>query len=418
MTRRNMIIFVIIILISAALIKMKFSHEPSPACNDKIGCVTILPGQPVKLGVIHDLSGSASAFGNDQLNSLKIALDDRNNQIPGHRVELTILDEKCTAEGGANSMLKITADPQVVGVFGTTCSGAAATASKIMSEAGLVMISGVNSGVSLTSIANKPASDWYPGYFRTNPNQVSMTYGIAHFAKEKINLKKVATVYANETYSQGCAETFKHSFTQQGGEITVEALVTPGEKDMKPILEAIANTDKDAIFISLYPPEAILFIKQLRQMKQFDNVVLLGLESLVREDFVKAAGEDGVGLYCSQAALQYNEKSKEIFLAKYKKKFKKAPKTALYGYAYDAANILLDAVESTAKKQKDGSIHIGRQALREKIYATSGYKGLSGTLSCDPFGDLGVQKSQIICLKNPSDGVKGFKSNVVYTFSK
>ena len=417
MAKRNTIIIVILVLISVALI-MKYSLEPSFICNDEIGCVKVLPGEPVKLGVIQDLSGSASAFGVDQLNSFKIALDDWNNQILGHPIELTILDEKCSAEGGANSMLRIVADSQIVGVLGTTCSGAAATASKIMSEAGLVMISGVNSGISLTSIAGKPAKDWYPGYYRTNPNQVLMTRGMAYFAKEELKLNKAAIVYANETYSQGCAETFKHSFTQQGGDILIEVLVTPGEKDMRPILEAISQADGKALFISLYPSEAILLIQQMRKMREFDDIVLLGLESLVRDDFIKAIGEDGVGLYCSEAAQQYEDKPNKTFLTKHIKKYGENPKTALYGYAYDAANILVKTIESAAIKQKNGSLYIGRQALRNTIYATSKYKGLSGILSCDSFGDLGVQKSQVIRLNNASEGVKGFKSNVVYSFSE
>jgi len=417
MAKRNTIIIVILVLISVVLI-MKYSLEPSFICDDEIGCVKILPGEPVKLGVIQDLSGSASAFGVDQLNSFKIALDDWNNQILGHPIELTISDGKCSAEGGANSMLRIVADSQIVGVLGPTCSGSAITASKIMSEAGFVMIAGCNSGISLTSIAGKPAKDWYPGYYRTNPTQPLMLQGLAYFARKELKLNKAALVYAGETFSQGCAETFKHFFTQQGGDILTEVLVTPGEKDMRPILEAVSQADGKALFISLYAPEVILLIKQMRKIREFDDIVLMGLESLVRDDFIKAVGEDGVGLYCSDSAQKYEDEANKIFIEKYMNKYGIKPKTALYGYAYDAANILVRAIESIAIKQKDGSLYIGRKALRKTIYATSEYKGLSGALSCDSFGNFGVHKSQVIRLKNPSEGVKGFKSNIVYSFSE
>jgi branched-chain amino acid transport system substrate-binding protein len=38
-------------------------------------------------------------------------------------------------------------------------------------------------------------------------------------------------------------------------------------------------------------------------------------------------------------------------------------------------------------KAPDGTLYIGRQALRDALYATRGYKGLTGTLTCDAYGD-------------------------------
>ena len=45
------------------------------------------------------------------------------------------------------------------------------------------------------------------------------------------------------------------------------------------------------------------------------------------------------------------------------------------------------AIEKVAVVDKDGTIHIGRQALRDAMYATKDYKGLTGTLTCSPTGD-------------------------------
>jgi len=35
----------------------------------------------------------------------------------------------------------------------------------------------------------------------------------------------------------------------------------------------------------------------------------------------------------------------------------------------------------------DGTVHIGRQALRDALYATKDFAGLTGSLSCDENGD-------------------------------
>ena len=35
----------------------------------------------------------------------------------------------------------------------------------------------------------------------------------------------------------------------------------------------------------------------------------------------------------------------------------------------------------------DGTLHIGRQALRDAMFATKDFKGLTGVLTCTPTGD-------------------------------
>jgi len=45
------------------------------------------------------------------------------------------------------------------------------------------------------------------------------------------------------------------------------------------------------------------------------------------------------------------------------------------------------AIEQVAVVDADGTVHIGRQALRDALYGTTGFAGLTGTLACDENGD-------------------------------
>jgi branched-chain amino acid transport system substrate-binding protein len=45
------------------------------------------------------------------------------------------------------------------------------------------------------------------------------------------------------------------------------------------------------------------------------------------------------------------------------------------------------AIEKVAVQNADGSLSIGRQALRDALYATKDFKGLTGNLTCTPTGD-------------------------------
>ncbi len=61
-------------------------------------------------------------------------------QIKGFDVSVgTGLDDLCSAEGGQAAAQTIVADEQVVGVIGTSCSGAATAAAPLIAESGGVL---------------------------------------------------------------------------------------------------------------------------------------------------------------------------------------------------------------------------------------------------------------------------------------
>jgi branched-chain amino acid transport system substrate-binding protein len=54
--------------------------------------------------------------------------------------------------------------------------------------------------------------------------------------------------------------------------------------------------------------------------------------------------------------------------------------------------LVLDAIEKIAQEGSDGTLLIGRQELRDELYATSGYAGITGSLTCDEYGDCADPK--------------------------
>ena len=52
--------------------------------------------------------------------------------------------------------------------------------------------------------------------------------------------------------------------------------------------------------------------------------------------------------------------------------------------------MMFAAIEDVAVQNDDGSLSIDLQALRERIYATENFEGVTGTLTCGEFGDCGA----------------------------
>jgi branched-chain amino acid transport system substrate-binding protein len=78
--------------------------------------------------------------------------------------------------------------------------------------------------------------------------------------------------------------------------------------------------------------------------------------------------------------------------------------------------LFLNTIEAAAVQDKDGTLHIGRQALRDALYATAAYPGLTGSLTCDQYGDCGVARFEVVRLDDPAAGLEGLATNVVYTY--
>jgi branched-chain amino acid transport system substrate-binding protein len=63
-------------------------------------------------------------------------------------------------------------------------------------------------------------------------------------------------------------------------------------------------------------------------------------------------------------------------------------------YAYEAANVMLDAIER-ASEEAGGDVP-DRQAVLEQIFATEDYKGVLGTWSFDEDGDTTLTELSIL----------------------
>jgi len=389
-------------------------EPPKPSCADPLGCVTIGPDEPIKIGVLQALSGKVAPLGQEQLRGLELALRARDGQVAGHPLSLQTEDTGCTGEGGANAALKIVADPKTVAIFGTTCSGDAATAAEAMSAAGLTMISGNNSAPFLTAIGGQRAPNWQAGYFRTAPNEEHAGAAGATYAFTQLGKRKAATVNDGDIYTRGLTDGFARAFTQLGGAIVLDASVGKGDTEMGPLLTAVANSQAEVLFFPLFQPEGNHLLSQARKDKRLNQITLMSDGALIENSFLAAVGDLARGMYFvgpSPAKTDRSDRLAKTYLGT----FKVAPATSYYQSGYDAVDLLFTAIERTAIRQKDGSLVVGREALRRFLYASTNFAGVTGSLTCDQFGDCADPVFNVLRLDEPEAGVAGLQNNVQFS---
>ncbi|MDP3426940.1 MAG: branched-chain amino acid ABC transporter substrate-binding protein [Humidesulfovibrio sp.] len=409
---------VLLTVVLAASFLLCACESAPELCADKLGCVDLGPDEPLTLGVVQALSGKVAPLGQEQIRGLELALASRSGTVLGRKVQLLTEDSGCNAEGGANAALKIVADPKVLAIFGTTCSGAAATAAEVMSKAGLSMISGNNSAPFLTSIGGHRAPKWQAGYLRTAPNEESSGPAAARFAYERLGIRRAATINDGDIYTQGLTNGFRQEFEQLGGKIVLDATVNKNDTNMEPVLTTVVNSRAELVFFPLFQPEGNHVLLQARKMPALAKTVLMSDGSLIEDSFIKDVQAAAVGMYFVGPTPPGRTPELEKLEAQYKARYHVAPPTCYYVNAFDAAGILFAAMEKAAVKGAGGHLRIGRQALRDALYATQGYSGLAGRLSCDEFGDCAAQSFNVLRLTDPAKGVEGLMGNVEFTYAR
>lgn len=387
----------------------------------ELGAVTVEGGESIQIRSLNAISGEVAFLGVPNENAIRMAVDDYG-QIYGHDVEVgTGLDDLCSADGGQAAAQTIVSDTQVVGVIGTSCSGAAAAASPLLSDAGLSMVSASNTSPSLTSdLVGGAGENYYPGYYRTAHNDLFQGQAAANFVFDDLGLTQVALIHDGDPYTNGLTTAFENAFADLGGTIVVHTAVAVGDTDMVPVLTEVAAGAPELIFFPIFPAEGTAIVQQIGGVAGLEEVVLMGADGLSVTNFMDLAESEG--MYFSGPDTRFstnvNEATDingETFLADYEAEFGEAPSADFWGHAYDATTMLLSAIEEVAVEDGD-TIHIDRLALREALSGTTNFSGLIGKITCDNFGDCGANVISIFQHNNLADH-QASKSNILYTYS-
>jgi branched-chain amino acid transport system substrate-binding protein len=127
-----------------------------------------------------------------------------------------------------------------------------------------------------------------------------------------------------------------------------------------------------------------------------DEVAFIGPDGIFVDELLSQAGDSAEGIYVTFGGLPQSELSEEgqKFVDEFESKYDE-PIQPYTAYAYEAANVMLDAIEN-ASEDAGGEVP-DRQAVVEQIFATKDYQGALGTWSFDEEGDttlteLSVQK--------------------------
>lgn len=376
------------------------AHTIDVCENDPYGCVEIPPGQPLRLGVISLIegwSGPAADLGID------FALA-RRGVVRGHRVEIVYDMDACAEEQGAvirGGSSKV-GGPSIVAVVGPTCSRSAETAVPVLAERGITVISPNATGAEPTR--------GRPFFLRTAYNNEIQGDAMADFALERLGVKSAATLWIDYPYSERLERTFSERFAAGGGLLELRRQIPFGSTrkvspDYRRAIQEIRLRRPSFVFMSLFGLEAAPVARLIREAEGLEDVPIGGGDAIhsIDFDFLHAAGDAAEGVLVTfpkpRVAKWFRRGLKRW--ARQHGGLSEAPLQWWPATAFDATNLVLDAVDAVGI-QRGGTLFVPRTQLRDALRSTTGYRGVSGILTCNADGDCNPHVPVVI--KEVSDG--------------
>lgn len=361
---------------------------PAACRRDRSACVRVGIGQPIVLGALLDrtqLNGQDTSTAVDlALDYLDGRFDGVDGALLGHRVVLLQQEDGCSAKVTQLNQQQLLDDPNLVAVIGTTCSSAAlGVADRAFSERRIPLVSPANTAPGLTA-----PSTHQPYYFRTSWNDRIQAAVDANFAASRKWSRLTVVANPDDAYSAQLGRAFVDAARRNRGQATVVER-TPGT-DPAATAAAVAATDPQMIFLTVLPPDCIDVAKVLRSDPATAAVPMLVSEACGDAEFLDRLGPASDGVFASGPDFSFYDENafyRTVFLDAYRRRAGVDPPTAFHAQAFDAAQLVFDAIRRATTGRPGGELYIDRRALRTALLRTSGYPGLSGVLTCHEDGD-------------------------------
>ena len=331
-----------------------------------------VPKGTIKIGVLADFSGNYVTAFRGIPRGVELAVEEieSENNIC---VELIMEDIKsCDAKETVNAMNKLIRINNVDVIIGGTCSNTTLAAAPIAEQTKTIMISPSSSAPTVSE-----AGEYV---FRTYISDVLRAKEIARLAYD-LGKRKMAIItdISNDATVEG-SRGAKTTFTELGGEITIEEEITKENTDFRTQLARIKNTKPDVVCISITGPNQIgLIAKQARELGLGVQFVT-PFETVEDVTVINIARDTIEGLiYVMPGNPPETPKYQEL-KRRYKEKYGEDEMPSYVTEAYDAIMLGVKAVLAS-----NGT----KENIKDKLYEVSKiYQGVSGDVAFDKNGDV------------------------------
>jgi branched-chain amino acid transport system substrate-binding protein len=329
------------------------------------------PPEPVRIGFLGGLSGRVTDLGIGGLNGVRLAVDQRNKAggIKGRPIELIETDDQQDPEMARAAVARLI-EHRVVAIVGPMTSAMAVATVPLIDQAKLVMVS--------PTVTTEDLSGLDDYFFRVIPSTREFVGTSAAYYRSVLGLRRVRLVYdlRNRSYSESWLNEFNKAFSATGGELLEALSFTSNDQlDFNILAHRSLAENPDGIILISNSVDAAMLCQSIRQHNQ--SIALGTSEWAATERLSELGGSSVEGVTVAQFFDRQSAQPAYVAIRDaYVKRFGQPPGFAGL-LAFDAANVVLDALE---KKGDD-------QSLKQAILMQRNFTGVQKPISFDASGD-------------------------------
>ena len=219
--------------------------------------------EPVKIGVIIGLTGSAAVAGNDSYAAIKLAVEEVNKAggVLGRPIVLVAEDDEGRPKSGVEAANKIADVDNVAAAIGAYQSSIALPVGQVLNEKGVVWV---------TDATTNELKTVGPYLFNT-AGIAEQAVALVDFVKaDKPSAKKLTGIFQNNPIGQDRQKVSEKRAKELGLEWLPALLYQPGATDYRTELQGIVGLGADAILTDIYDSDAPIVQRQLVELGMGD----------------------------------------------------------------------------------------------------------------------------------------------------
>jgi branched-chain amino acid transport system substrate-binding protein len=333
----------------------------------------------VKLGFLGPLSGGNAQQGLGAKNGFLLAIEQANAKADGaYEFEGVVLDDASDPQTGVSAAMKLVNDPEVAAATGHWNSPVALATMPVFArfQTPLVVWGAISPAITQQNL---------PEVTRVTPTLLTENKPLSEWAVKTLGAKRDTS-----DFGKANADAVGAFVPEAGGEIVSTDLLPVGSTDFRTILTALKSKNIDAIYFGGVITEAGILAKQMKEVGL--DKPMLGTSGMYDPEFIAVAGDAAQAAIVSYPAAAVTDNLKKLDADYAARGFAEAA-SPYTKYAFDATNVLIQAINEVGKDDKP--------ALSAAIRKIK-HEGATGTITFDANGQ--TETPVAIELKTVRDG--------------
>lgn len=219
---------------------------------------------PIKVGCIQDLSGSASLLGQPNNWGAEYAVRkiNENGGINGRMIELYSRDCQNDAEVGVTCYRELVDEIGVSAIIGPPLSNPASAWVELATEDEIPIVGHFMDEICTT---DPDTGETYPYMFLAEPSCAVQSYIVGEYGMNKLGVKSVATLYnTSNAFAVAHEVPFVNYIKDNGGQVLTEEVFGWSDTDYTAQAQKIASLNPDAVFLCDYTAQVTVAYDNLR----------------------------------------------------------------------------------------------------------------------------------------------------------